>query len=497
MSRITKLFLSLLTILAVLGLVNQAQNLIAKDPLARFARHAFDDIGIRLSDVTLKHYSKGKLTGSAHIDNINVRQGNQYLDFIGVKNGDFQTKEGRIKFATQNASFDGQSNQLSITSPSRVTAKDLDVTTPAFLFDQVSSTLTMSGEVKGTCMGGKIVAQNLVYYGETGKSKIQHVDWVGVPPKDAGSELLQQTDSKSNRTSWHISGQFEGDNDVANYTDARATDDEILIKAPHAQLDRHTDVLTATGKVYYFSDKANLVCDKAVIYRREKRAVLTGNVHMLVKPKDQEKLDVTEIPPYKPPIPAAVAEGRPSAPETAETQQQKDLDDEVRSSKTGRKYPAHVKADRIEYWYGKGNRHAIITGSPECYQEFPGDRWRRIDTFKALYDGEKDEMVLVSTEGQHDTRIVDSLGDDLRAKDFTVSTKEDDDRSKGDEVDGVMTTDDEDVANTKDKGKPAPATAPGPGAIPVPGKPAPTVPGQTTPTTPGPAPANPTPANGH
>ena len=53
------------------------------------------------------------------------------------------------------------------------------------------------------------------------------------------------------------------------WTDASATDGEVLVKAPHLERVRKTDVLTATGKVYYFGEKANLICEKAVIYRKE------------------------------------------------------------------------------------------------------------------------------------------------------------------------------------------------------------------------------------
>ena len=122
-----------------------------------------------------------------------------------------------------------------------------------------------------------------------------------------------------------------------------------------------------------------MACDKVVVYRKDKRAVLSGNVRMLIKPKDemekQVKADRGEIPVFHPQVPAEVAA---SAPLQGQSQEDKDLDEEVRSGKTTRKYPTVVLATNIEYWYAKGNRHAIITGNPQATQSLAENRWRRV-----------------------------------------------------------------------------------------------------------------------
>ena len=70
-------------------------------------------------------------------------------------------------------------------------------------------------------------------------------------------------------------------------------DDEALA------LKRLARMLTATGRVTYFSGKTDMIADQAVIYRKEKRAVFTGHVDMLVKAKkDQDQ------PPKKEDIPS-------------------------------------------------------------------------------------------------------------------------------------------------------------------------------------------------
>src|SRR6185503_17951776 len=140
---------------------------------------------------------------------------------------------------------------------------------------------------------------------------------------------------------------------------------------------------------------------------REKRAVLTGNVSMLVKPKDQEKLEVVEIQPFRPEVPIEVAASRPKPPSGA-SEAEKKQNEELRSSKTARKYPISIRSEQIEYWYKRGERRATITGSPEARQDFPNGRWRRMKTNKAYYDAEKETLQLVSSESKRDTRVITS-----------------------------------------------------------------------------------------
>lgn len=477
MSRLVKILVSVLTVLLVAGLVNALHNVLAHDPFARY--RAAPTLGIQMDGVTMKSYNRDKLVGKAKIDKVTVRQDHQYLDLQGISNGLFATTDGPLTFdKAQSASYNALTRQLMVTSTAHVATKDLNATVPGFVYDTDAQTLKMPGTAVGTLYGGIFKGRDLTY---TAKSKFTHytigqVDWQGVPPKDAGVEVAQlpQSSSQPTRTKWHISGAVDFLNGIGTYTNIRANDEDILVTAPKGVLDQHTDILTLTGPVYYYSDKANCVCDKAVIYRKEKRAVLSGNVHMLIKPKDQEKLQVTEIPPWKPPVPDSIAANRPAAPQTAESQQEKDLDDELRSSKTTRKYPAHIKADEITYWYAKGSRHAVIKGTPECYQEFPGNRWRRVVTHEALYDGEKDLMTLKSTDGQKDTRMVDSIGDDLVASQFTVSTKEDDEKYSSPDAEGVLSTDDEDVPTVKNGGNNQPPAKSAP--TPAPNTPAPATP---------------------
>jgi hypothetical protein len=296
-----------------------------------------------------------------------------------------------------------------------------------------------------------MTAMNLKYRLDNKEFTAGPIRWQGVPPKE-----VQDVPGTQERKPWHIEGNVKTNQNTLIWTNGRATDGEIIVKSPRIEQDRKTDVLTCAGPVYYFSKKVNLVADKAVIYRKDKRAVLTGNVRMLVKPKSAVDLTEQEIPPFRPDVPTEIAQGRPAAPQSAEAQQQKDLDDALRSSKSVRDYPSMVKAAEVDYIYAEGRRRGIITGAPEAYQEFAdGKRWRRVSSFWGIYDGEAETMRLESAPDKKEVKMKNSIGDDLIGQWFLVSTKEDDEEWEGEGVTGDVFADDDDIPPAKKTPTPA------------------------------------------
>jgi hypothetical protein len=177
---------------------------------------------------------------------------------------------------------------------------------------------------------------------------------------------------------------------------------------------------------------------------------------MLVKPKAEEqnyKPREEEIPNFKPM--AADEKAATAAATNGPSPQEKELDKKLRSGNTFREYPMTVTSTNVVYWYARGNRRAKITGNPQARQEFPGSRWRHIWTHEALYDGEQETLLLESSKGAFDTRYRNSIGEDLVATNFLISTKEDDDSYEGKNIKGNIYADDEDVPKEKKPAAPA------------------------------------------
>ena len=231
----------------------------------------------------------------------------------------------------------------------------------------------------------------------------------------------------------------------------------MIVVAPTVQVNQKTDVLTASGGIDYYSGKADIKADSCVVYRKEKRVVLSGHVFMYVKPKAQEDdpPKIEKLPDFKAVTYDQVVATNGNKPLSKD--EQKTKEDEIRSSKNFREFPLVVVSSQIEYWYGKGSRHAVITGTPQGRQALKDDEWRHVWAQKALYDGELETLKLLSTDKKPEALMKNSLGDHMRAEWILVSTKEDDDSIEGNNADGSLyISDDEIPKNDKKQTSPPP-----------------------------------------
>jgi hypothetical protein len=444
MSRFSKFWKILLFLgIVCLGVLSAlyVPRILGLDPFRAFRGAPAEGPGIQLEDVEFSHYHEGQLVTRANIDRIDISKNRQLLQLFGIKEGELHARGKTFNFTAEEAQYDALLKELRVTSEARVYNEDFDVTSETFKYDQNIEALIVPGLVAGRLGEGQVQAFDLKYDIPKEIFTTGPIKWAG----RLASIPIQEVTQTDPRTAWQIEGDnYRRTTEKDVYTQGRATDGEILVKGDLIEWERRTDVVTATGKVYYFSEKANLVCDKAVIYRRERRAVLTGNVRVLVKPENMEKLELGSdgVPPWRPPVPESVAASRP---QSAEDRQQKDLEDELRSGKTARKYPAHLRGERVEYWYGRGNRRAVITGNPQAFQEFPREGWRRVWTHTAHYDGEGDMLRLESSNGSRETRFMNSIGDDFTAMSVTMSTKEDDENWEAVRPIGVFMADNDEI----------------------------------------------------
>lgn len=403
-------------------------------------------LAFTLSKVKVTHYhwdgSEERLVTRVFVDRVDVLKDQQNFQLFGVRDGIYRGeidpntgKPTEVKFTAQTAQWNAPRKRLEVTSGAHIVNADFDLRVPKFQFDAFRSRLTVPGRIEGKLGGGDIKAVGFAYNTKTRNWEVGETKWHGP------LSLLQEDGSKTSRELWQVNGKhLSSHNGIRTYTDGYAenTNGETIVTAKTVEQNPKTHVITCTGKVFYYSTKANMTCDKAVIYEDEKRAVLTGSVNMIIKPKNsQDKAKVEEIPPFQPMVPDAVAQARPPAPPPGEDQ------DPLQNSKSIRKYPASVLADKIEYWYKKGTRHALITGSPQAFQAFPEGRWRRIWTHDGYYDAEAETLKLNSDSGKHDTRLRDSIGNDLTASDFIVSTKDDENIEDydGDDIAGKVYND--------------------------------------------------------
>jgi hypothetical protein len=373
-----------------------------------------------------------------------------------VKDGIFFGEKGNANFAAAEANWSAARKTIEITKGVRVANKDIDLAAQKGTFNQKTGQFIVPKAITGKAFGGQVGAGSLRMTPAKGTFALGAGRWQGVPPVNAAQEAGAQAGDSKWEVDW--GGIERQDEKFVHFVDVTASDGDIIVKGQRAELERKTDILTVTGKVEYYSAKANFVCAKAVIYRKEKRAVLTQDVNMYFKPKDeQEKPMVMEIAPFQPMVPDEIKRNRPTA---QKSEPEKQLDEQGRSADSIRKYPVSVKCDKVEYWYAKGGRRAIITGTPEARQILPGDRWRHIWTHHALYNGETERLSLLSSDGKFETRARNWYGDDVMAKSVEISTKDGDDYFQAKQGKGRVYSDPDEIP--KDDKKPEEKKAPPP-----------------------------------
>ena len=449
MSLFTKIAAKSFPVLATLavstGLFVWGKWVLRQDPFEDFRRQPELDqnVGIRLNGVKLWNYHGSQIQTSATCDRIDVDPQRQHLTLANITEGWTHTDKGDVQFTAAAARWNDASQSLDVDQGARVYGKNFDLTTNAFLLDKADGILKVPGKLSGRLYDGTVTAASLRYNLDKGNYAIDKPDWVGTVSMDQGDKT-----QKDKPTRWHISSEdtvtHENSQEVWPNAVAATTDGETILKADKVVRDTKTDIITATGNVKYFSTKLNMTCDMAVVDRKIKKAVFTGKVHCYFKGEEEQKakVEIVEIAPFRPMVPDEIAAARPPAPQTDEDKQ---ITEELRSGKNARKYPVTAQAGKIEYWYAKGDRHAEITGDPQARQDFPKGHWRHVGTLKAHYDGEQERLRLYGDPSKKQVRIRTSSDEDLKATWFEVSTKDSDEQDwKARGLDGVVNTESDD-----------------------------------------------------
>lgn len=447
-------------------------------------------IDIEFRNVSLKHWHNGKLMAEGQIGRVEIRRDRQMYDLYNVSNGIYHTADKVFHFEGAHAMWFPSSQRLEADRTEHVWGKSFDLKAPSFQYAADTSSLTIAGPATGGLEGGQVQVVNIVYNIANGAYSTGAIDWKGKfdlnlqDPDKSGPkpELASQDkadDNKLRNWQYHFDKSVHGPKKPGldfGYG-FHGTDGDSIVSAPEGSYDRDKEIITCTkGPVKYWSAKINLVCDHLVIYRKEHRAVATGNVVAYIKPEDRQVLDEKmEVPPFKPSVPDDISKTRPPAPMTTDPHT-KELDDEVRSDDSIKKYPATVRCDKVVYWYKKGERHAEITGAPQALQEFPEGRWRMAWANHAFYDGEKERLKLFSSSDKaHDVRMKNSIGDDAVSTDADMSTKDGDESYEANDERGVYASTDEEAneaaskAAVKKKTPPAGQTTPPPTKPPISG----------------------------
>lgn len=421
---------------ATFGAYQAVYQVVKADPLAEFRpkNNPFtQNEGVIIEGAfPIRSYIGERLVTKANVAKATVRSDRSVIDLEGIEDGVFYADDGQtFRFATAKATYGTYTKSVVADQGVRVWNANLDLRAQGFKYDHVVRRLAVNGPVSGTIAKGQAKAQDVVIDLAANVLTTGPIEWAG-PLQVEGRP----------RTPWRVqAARTTIRQDIMVYTDARGEDRETIVRARTMTYDRANDVVTAEGDVLYFGVDANIAADKIVIERKTGKATITGRiVRMLVKPESQPPAE-TAVPPVTPLVPRELAESRPQPGSTPQEDAQRQQEEELRSPDNLRQYPIVITATRIEYWFRRGERRAIVTGDPFARQELPGMRWRELFADRAVYDGENDTLTLTSRTGRA-VRMRNSIGDDLTATSLTVSTRRDDDSLEAEGVQGTVMVDD-------------------------------------------------------
>lgn len=420
----------------------QLRKLLQTDAFSMYKRpRGTDPINLRMKDVKFRNYRGTRLVTSAHAEAIEMSRDRFHTMMRGVEDGVYHDGKRKFRYDAEYADWNSGTRVLDISGGVHIRAESLDLRSPQVTFESRPQLLTAKGGVKGRVLGGRFGAESIRYQAEAEVYEVKLASWSGRIP----AKYAQDAPAAVRQREWSLkSDSFRNSKQnprIVTHTNAIATDGEVIVIAPTIVHNQDTDELVATGtdkaQVQYFSAESNMVADRVQVFRKEHRAVFGGKVVMLVKPKDQrdQKPKVEALPAFQPVLPAQVKADRPSADRS---QEEIDRDEQLRNNKSLREYPLVLNAQKIEYWYARGARRAVITGDPQGRQELPDGRWRHLWTNVAYYDGEQEQLRLVSSKGVKDTRMKNSIGDDAVADWMLVSTAEDSEEFSGAGIEAVF-----------------------------------------------------------
>jgi lipopolysaccharide export system protein LptA len=418
---------------AVLALVwvSLAQILRAS-PFAKFGLTGTPvgaEVGVTLSEFRMKAYERGRLAAEAEVDKVEVRRDRSLMELVGVGKGRFYPKDDEpMDFDMGRATYHYFQGRMSSQSGAHVKGEDFDLTSRRFEYDEQLKTLVVRGLVQGKLGGGAVKADDLTIVTSTRELSANNVRWIGQI-----DELAQE----GQRSQWDVTGKTfrqSADGKTNFFTQGRATDGEVIVYADEVAHTKETEVIVAKGNVRYFGVDANLLADEATIYRKERRAVFTGVVRMVVKSEDDTKVAEGEFPT----IERVTPESLKTNPQGATVQQVEVL----RDTENVRKFPIKVIADKVEYWYRKGERRAVITGSPFARQDLT-EGWRLGWAPEAFYDGEKETLTMKGPK--HEVKMFLSIGDQYLFDEVTMSTKDGDKSMTGTNPRATLFIDEDEV----------------------------------------------------
>lgn len=410
-----------------------------QDPFARFSRDfaqsGLGDVGVRLENVEILLRHENQPIAQFSAERVDMHRTRDFWWVYQVRDAKlFQDGKLFAKAAAGYLEYRSIRQEVYVSDHPRFTLlhnrwlkdKPVQATVPAMLWNLKNRTLQSEGAIQLHWEGGRAETESLsMNLADSsvglGAGFIQMTP-AAMPTRlstilPLGTQDSNQNNRKQQRElkiTWK--GRARSQNDVLKVSDLQVLDGDTEMKAKSAELDNEQQHVVATGDLQMKDPRAELTGDKLEAWLDEKRAMLTGNVRLLVKPKEN-------------------GEQKPAGDKKPETGTQPPDEEEKFTLENVKKYPIVITCDEIEYFYRK--KTANLKGNLKATQTLKNGKIRTLTAQKAEYDQKKEILTLTGN-----VTIEFEKGKLLTPK-VVVSVKEGDEWFEADPGSGIITVDEE------------------------------------------------------
>jgi len=411
-----------------------------QDPFARFSRDfaqsGLGDVGVRLENVEILLRHENQPIAQFSAERVDMHRTRDFWWVYRVRDAKlFQDGKLFAKAAAGYLEYRSIRQEVYVSDHPRFTLlhnrwlkdKPVQAAVPAMLWNLKNRTLQSEGPIQLQWQGGRAETESFAMdlmdsTVELGAGFIQ-MTAASIPSSlSAILPLGTQEPAQNNRRQRELKitwkGRARSQNDVLKVSDLQVLDGDTEMKAKSAELDNEQQHVVATGDLQMKDPRAELTGDKLEAWLDEKRAMLTGHVRLLVKPKEN-------------------GEPKPADEKKSETGAQPSDEEEKFTLENVKKYPIVITCDEIEYFYRR--KTANLKGNLKATQTLKNGKIRTLTAQKAEYDQKKELLTLTGN-----VTIEFEKGKLLTPK-VVVSVKEGDEWFEADPGSGIITVDEEEA----------------------------------------------------
>lgn len=388
--------------MCIAGLAWCVHRLQQIDPFARlnpfYADAGMGNVLVRFTDTEVRARQLNQLLWRMKVKRADLSRDRQRWLIDGVQEAVlYDNGKPAWRLTAAQAVYEGASRFLQV-ADARLYGNPVQITCSQATWRDQTRELQCMGIIRGSLRDGEFTAQALRYRGgekrlvAEGVRLVMHTSLEPIaflqtePPKQNASD--KQTKTRRVEVEFKRLEEQQGKTRIGEGLVIR--DGDTVMTADRAEQDIEAQVIHATGNLRVTDPRVELSADRLTIELKEKRAILEGNVQILVKPKESQQ-----------------ANAQPTSEET-------------RSLKTEMREPVQITCDRAENLYQK--KIITLTGNLKMVQLLKENgKTRTLTAQKAIYNSRTEQVQLVG-----DVHGVDEKGQELTAPEILVSVKEGD-----------------------------------------------------------------------